>query len=360
MTLEVLDGGQRQTPPVRRALLVQYRVMAFTTATLLIVLVFVGVPLQLAARRPEVVNDVGTMHGFLYIVYLYVAFRLTRKLRIPKWQMALVLLAGTVPFCAFIAERKMTRRFEASGASSASRSYTQRSPTQPKTPARTRRWLSPRALLLHLELALVAPGCVLAGWWQATRALAGNELSWVYSVEWPIFALIAIYGWWYLIHEDPEAYRARKQSTQPTAARKTSASGSPREVTVEGSTAKMATALAALVGLELVLGIMALIVVPLGRPSGWSPSRGTVIYLAHSILGLLLACGSVTLLARVWRSTRLARLSGWIGALGVAISGAGGLLTALHALRIGAMVVMFLGTLIAVFGYLIPSLERSS
>jgi integral membrane protein len=85
--------------------------MAFTTATLLIILVFAGLPLQFAAGRPEVANVVGTIHGMLYIVYLFVAFQLTRRLGIPKWQMTLVLLAGTIPFCAFIAERKMTKRF---------------------------------------------------------------------------------------------------------------------------------------------------------------------------------------------------------------------------------------------------------
>lgn len=97
---------------IDRSLLIRYRVMAFTTATLLIVLVFVGVPLQFAAGHPGLANVVGTIHGFLYIVYLFVAFQLTRSLGIPKWQMALVLLAGTIPFCAFVAERKMTKRFE--------------------------------------------------------------------------------------------------------------------------------------------------------------------------------------------------------------------------------------------------------
>jgi hypothetical protein len=72
--------------------------------------------------------------------------------------------------------------------------------------------LSKRALILHLEVVLIAPGCLVAGWWQATRALGGNDLSWVYSVEWPAFAIIAIVGWWRLVHEDPEEYRARKRS----------------------------------------------------------------------------------------------------------------------------------------------------
>jgi hypothetical protein len=72
------------------------------------------------------------------------------------------------------------------------------------------RWFSRRALLLHLALSLVVAGCCLAAWWQATRALGGNGLSWFYTFEWPAFALIAIAAWWHLIHEDPEARAARK------------------------------------------------------------------------------------------------------------------------------------------------------
>ena len=96
--------------------LVRYRVMAYTTAVLLIVLVFVRVPLQLAAGRPRVVNVVGTVHGFCYIIYLFTAFDLTRKLRLTLGKMVLVLLAGTVPFCAIVAERLLTRFYEHSTA----------------------------------------------------------------------------------------------------------------------------------------------------------------------------------------------------------------------------------------------------
>jgi len=117
MSTEAATGGRREAE-IDHRLLVRYRVLAFATATLLIVLVFVGVPLQVAAHRPEVVNTVGTLHGFLYLVYLYVAFELTRQLRIPIWQMVLVLLAGTVPFCAFVAERKLTHLYEARAAGS--------------------------------------------------------------------------------------------------------------------------------------------------------------------------------------------------------------------------------------------------
>ena len=76
-----------------------------------------------------------------------------------------------------------------------------------------KRWFSRRALLLHLEFSLLAAGCLLAGWWQATRALGGNGLSWFYALEWPAFALIALAAWWHLVHEDAETRAIRKRRT---------------------------------------------------------------------------------------------------------------------------------------------------
>lgn len=95
---------------VNRGVLIRYRVMAYTTAVLLIVLVFVGIPLQIWAHNLLVVEVVGTLHGYLYLVYLLVAFDFTRKMKIPLFPMILVLLAGTVPFAAIVAERLLTRR----------------------------------------------------------------------------------------------------------------------------------------------------------------------------------------------------------------------------------------------------------
>jgi len=95
---------------VEPAVLKRYRVMAYTTAVLLIVLVFVGVPLQVAGH-PGVATVVGTLHGFLYIVYLVVAFQLTRTMHIPIFRTLLVLVAGTIPFGAIIAERRLTSEY---------------------------------------------------------------------------------------------------------------------------------------------------------------------------------------------------------------------------------------------------------
>jgi integral membrane protein len=98
--------------PADRRVLLRYRVLAYTTAVLLIGLVFAGIPLQVWAHDLWVVRIVGTMHGYLYLVYLVVAFEFTRRLRVPLLWMVLVLLAGTIPFCAIVAERLLTRRYE--------------------------------------------------------------------------------------------------------------------------------------------------------------------------------------------------------------------------------------------------------
>jgi len=85
--------------------------MAYVTAVLLIVLVFVAVPLQVAGH-PGLATVVGTLHGFLYLIYLVVAFQLTRTLQIPVLRTVLVLIAGTVPFGAIIAERRLTSEYD--------------------------------------------------------------------------------------------------------------------------------------------------------------------------------------------------------------------------------------------------------
>ncbi|MCU1491493.1 MAG: hypothetical protein JWM85_2898 [Acidimicrobiaceae bacterium] len=72
-----------------------------------------------------------------------------------------------------------------------------------------RRWFSRRALGLHLVLLIWFPGCVLAGWWQATVAMSGNALSYLYAVEWPAFAIFGAVVWWNLIHDDPGAVGSR-------------------------------------------------------------------------------------------------------------------------------------------------------
>ena len=89
----------------------RYRVMAYITGTVLIVLCFVGIPLQAAAGNDVIVNDVGTLHGILYIIYLVTAYLLARRLRLSIGPTVLMLAAGTIPVLTFVVERRVTRKY---------------------------------------------------------------------------------------------------------------------------------------------------------------------------------------------------------------------------------------------------------
>lgn len=66
-----------------------------------------------------------------------------------------------------------------------------------------RRWLSPRAIRLHVVILIVVPSFAALCIWQIHRALDGNQLSWAYVFEWPFFAGYAVYMWWRFVHETP-------------------------------------------------------------------------------------------------------------------------------------------------------------
>ena len=62
------------------------------------------------------------------------------------------------------------------------------------------RWLSPRALFLHLLMLVWLAGCLTLGWWQISRAADGNALSFLYAIEWPVFGLSGVAVWWLVLH----------------------------------------------------------------------------------------------------------------------------------------------------------------
>jgi integral membrane protein len=94
-----------------RAAALRYRVMTYITGVLIIVVCFVGIPLQVAAHNTFIANDIGTVHGFLYIVYIVFAYILAQKLKMKMGPTVLLLLAGTIPVMTFIVERWMQRTY---------------------------------------------------------------------------------------------------------------------------------------------------------------------------------------------------------------------------------------------------------
>lgn len=101
--------ADRQLALVVRA----YRALAYLTGTVLIVLCFVGIPLQVFADNLAIVKYVGTAHGMLYIGYVIVAFLMTRmvRMKVASPGTVIVLLAGTIPVLTFVVERWVTRTY---------------------------------------------------------------------------------------------------------------------------------------------------------------------------------------------------------------------------------------------------------
>ena len=94
-----------------RTAALRYRVMAYITGVLIIVVCFVGIPMQVAGHNAFIVNDIGTIHGVLYIIYIIFAYILAQKLKMKLGPTLLLLLAGTVPIMTFFVERWMMRTY---------------------------------------------------------------------------------------------------------------------------------------------------------------------------------------------------------------------------------------------------------
>jgi integral membrane protein len=91
----------------------RYRVMAYVVGTLLVLLVLVAMPLKYWSGFPGPVAVLGTAHGWLYALFAIATVDLALRSRWKPVSAVLVLLAGTVPFLSFFAERTVTRKMRA-------------------------------------------------------------------------------------------------------------------------------------------------------------------------------------------------------------------------------------------------------
>jgi hypothetical protein len=107
------------------------------------------------------------------------------------------------------------------------------------------------------------------------------------------------------------------------------------------------------VGVEFVLGVASLVLVPTNRPDGWIPAHGRDVYLAHAVIGGLLGLGALLVLLRAVRDGSLALLGAAVGSVGLLLGAGGGMLTVSHSWRPGGIALMFAGTVVALFGFLI-------
>ena len=101
------------SPAALRLAVRAYRIMAYVTGTMLVILCFIGIPLQVFAHNDVPVEIVGTAHGIRYIIYIVVAFAMTRfvQMKVASPGTIIVLAAGTIPVLTFVVERWVTRTY---------------------------------------------------------------------------------------------------------------------------------------------------------------------------------------------------------------------------------------------------------
>lgn len=118
-----------------KAALLRYRVMATVVGVLLVVLCLIGVPLHYGhlvsdaafLAEPAIEGDRGTAgwgwrlgadisaylgvaHGWLYMIFLVMAFLLARRARWETPFTVVTLICGTIPLLSFWAEHRATQR----------------------------------------------------------------------------------------------------------------------------------------------------------------------------------------------------------------------------------------------------------
>ncbi|MEU7383569.1 DUF3817 domain-containing protein [Streptomyces sp. NPDC042207] len=99
---------------MKKSVLTRYRVMAYVTGVLLVLLTL-GVIAKYLLKMDGAAgftSVVGIAHGWLYVVYLVFAFDLGSKAKMPVGRQLWILLAGTIPTAAFFVERRVSRELE--------------------------------------------------------------------------------------------------------------------------------------------------------------------------------------------------------------------------------------------------------
>lgn len=97
-----------------------YRVLALVVGVLLAVCALVAAPLKYLATDGSSLQELGEsisilwlVHGWIFMVYVVVAFLLARRARWSVGFTLVMLIAGLVPLLIFWVERQVTRKVRA-------------------------------------------------------------------------------------------------------------------------------------------------------------------------------------------------------------------------------------------------------
>ncbi|APU42244.1 MULTISPECIES: DUF3817 domain-containing protein [Streptomyces] len=97
---------------MKRSVLTRYRVMAYVTAVMLLILCACMVAKYGFDTGADLTFVVSQTHGVLFMIYLVFAFDLGSKAKWPFGKLLWVLVSGTIPLAAFFVERGIRAEVE--------------------------------------------------------------------------------------------------------------------------------------------------------------------------------------------------------------------------------------------------------
>lgn len=91
-----------------------FRLIAFLEGVSLLILVFIAMPIKYVLGNPSVVKSVGQTHGILFILFVFLAIKLSAELewrfKTTTWK---VLVASFVPFGTFYIDKTILSKIHA-------------------------------------------------------------------------------------------------------------------------------------------------------------------------------------------------------------------------------------------------------
>jgi integral membrane protein len=90
----------------------EFRWVAFSEGLSFVLLLFVAMPLKYWAGLPLAVRVVGSLHGLLFVAFLWALFRVTVERGWSVKRCLVALLSSIIPFGTFVFDRSLKRELE--------------------------------------------------------------------------------------------------------------------------------------------------------------------------------------------------------------------------------------------------------
>lgn len=84
----------------------RFRIIGFMEGISYLILLFIAVPLKYMWGQPAAVRAFGSVHGFLFVLYILYVFLCKIKYRWSVMKMFILLAISVIPFGNFYADRK--------------------------------------------------------------------------------------------------------------------------------------------------------------------------------------------------------------------------------------------------------------